>query len=284
MANTSPTAEELDDIALAAQKLWDLDENRFVPDKDYAINLQAGKKVYQTHDAADQPLFKFVNKEKFFSEPTYRTFYALLDNYERSTGQAENVTQHEKKENWAFLNAIMDTPCMKYCHAYLKAKDLVPHSESDFKKELYKIWFYLYRREAHNDSSGFEHVFVGEEKDGKITGFHNWIQFFIEEIKGKLDYKGYILPRRRGRDSELPDGDEHIISLQFSWGEESKSVSTSFIGVSPEFEFALYTMMFLASGERTVCELDGFDVAIRCYHINTRSGLRLGSSFPELLQ
>ena len=159
-------------------------------------------------------------------------------------------------------------------------------------------------------------MFVGEEKDGKITGFHNWIQFFIEEIKGNLDYKGnfpfflyfiycpfiyyfiyvaysllfpyfllhhfimihlspslplpssslspgYILPKRMNRHTELPDGDEHIISLQFSWGEETKSVSTSFLGVSPEFEVALYTMMFLASGERTVCELDGFRIAVR---------------------
>jgi hypothetical protein len=35
----------------------------------------------------------------------------------------------------------------------------------DFKKKLEFIWFGLYRREVRNDSSGFEHVFVGEEKN-----------------------------------------------------------------------------------------------------------------------
>lgn len=42
------------------------------------------------------------------------------------------------------------------------------------------------------DSSGFEHVFVGETKSGKeIVGFHNWIQFYLQEKSGNLDYKGY---------------------------------------------------------------------------------------------
>ena len=31
--------------------------------------------------------------------------------------------------------------------------------------------------------TGFEHVFVGEESRGKITGLHNWIQYYIEEKK-----------------------------------------------------------------------------------------------------
>ena len=48
------------------------------------------------------------------------------------------------------------------------------------------------RRKVENDSSGFEHVFVGEEKDGVIVGLHNWIQIYLEEKKGNLNYMGYI--------------------------------------------------------------------------------------------
>lgn len=37
-----PSPAELDDIKLAAQKLWTLDENRLKPGVDYAVNLQVG--------------------------------------------------------------------------------------------------------------------------------------------------------------------------------------------------------------------------------------------------
>lgn len=37
----------------------------------------------------------------------------LLDNYERSTGVSEKVTDEEIAENNAFLDAILDTAVMK---------------------------------------------------------------------------------------------------------------------------------------------------------------------------
>ena len=42
------------------------------------------------------------------------------------------------------------------------------------------------------DSCGFEHVFVGETRHGReIMGFHNWVQFYLQEKCGHVDYKGY---------------------------------------------------------------------------------------------
>ena len=44
------------------------------------------------------------------------------------------------------------------------------------------------------DSSGFEHVFVGETRGAdEVIGFHNWIQFYLQEKAGHVDYQGYIL-------------------------------------------------------------------------------------------
>ena len=55
----------------------------------------------------------------------------------------------------------------------------------------------LYRRSRETkvyDSSGFEHVFVGETRgDSEVIGFHNWIQFYLQEKAGYVDYQGYIL-------------------------------------------------------------------------------------------
>lgn len=52
---------------------------------------------------------------------------------------------------------------------------------------------------ASLDSCGFEHVFVGETRSGtEIIGFHNWIQFYLQEKSNNLDYKGY-----KARDHDL---------------------------------------------------------------------------------
>lgn len=57
--------------------------------------------------------------------------------------------------------------------------------------------YQLYRRTRETkvyDSSGFEHVFVGETRgDNDVIGFHNWIQFYLQEKAGHVDYQGYIL-------------------------------------------------------------------------------------------
>lgn len=57
-----------------------------------------------------------------------------------------------------------------------------------FKNELQRIWFDPYKRSrtsTHNDSSGFEHVFLGEitqRKQGRcVSGLHNWMRMWEEE-------------------------------------------------------------------------------------------------------
>jgi len=272
------------DVSLndAVQELWNLDVNRLTPDADYSINVQDGKKPYWKEDKAEDPLFTSVDR-RALRRPTYRTFVALLDNYKAETGEAERVTNTERKEISDFLNAIMQTAPMQFCHQYLQKKipDKVSSSQTEFKKLLHKIWFELYRRGGRaKDSSGFEHVFVGEVKNGKISGFHNWVQLYLEELKGDLDYRGYIKPR--GRSEAQTDSNDHVLTLQFSWKGVEKSVGTSFIGVSPEFEMALYSMCFLFGEEDNQVYLntgtDEFELNIKCYTYNRD---KIGTAFPE---
>jgi poly(U)-specific endoribonuclease len=92
LANLSPpiepSAEELNDISLATNRLWELDLNRLVPQQDYVMNIQRGKKIYNEEDTATEPFFTFVD-EKVFQRPTYNAFRQLLDNYVAETGVAE---------------------------------------------------------------------------------------------------------------------------------------------------------------------------------------------------
>ena len=72
-------------------------------------------------------------------------------------------------------------------------------------------------------------VFVGEVKNGQISGFHNWIRFYLEEKAGNVDYRGYIKPRSRKSTAQTND-DDPVLTLQFKWNEVEKFVGTSFIG------------------------------------------------------
>lgn len=277
-----PTSEELSNLSLAATKLWELDVNRLKPGRDYEIDLQRGKSSYQEGDCAPNPLFKRVN-EDVFQKPTFAAFLALLDNYERETGVSETITREEKKENWDFINLCYDTPCMQYCHNYCKAHNKAPEDPQAFRRELYKIWFNLYRREAQNDSSGFEHVFVGEERNGQVIGFHNWMQILNEERAGRVDYKGYIRPKRRGRAHDEPHDFEQLVTIQFAWEGVLKPVGSSFIGTSPEFELALYTMAFLAGKEQNRLTVGPYHVLLKCFRIGHGGRVNIGTSYPEAL-
>ncbi|EPS66407.1 hypothetical protein M569_08370, partial [Genlisea aurea] len=275
-SETEPTEEELEDLSRAVNKLWELDFNRLSPGKDYEIDCGGGKKVYQTEDMARGSLFSWVDQDVFL-RPTYSRFCSLLDNYNPHEGYKENVTDEERHEQAAFVEEVSRTAPIQYLHKYLLAKGLASENHQEFKEMLKSLWFDLYARGGRSDSSSaFEHVFVGEikqQEEQEVVGFHNWIQFYLEEAKGRVDYQGYIFPRRRGH---LPDSETQLLTIQFEWNGIPKSVSSTLIGVSPEFEIATYSLCFYTGGEDNHLELGPYPVNIKCY----RFGSRIGSAFP----
>ncbi|XP_058755255.1 uncharacterized protein LOC131628436 isoform X2 [Vicia villosa] len=273
-ARVEPSEDELADLSRACEKLWELDLNRLVPGKDYEIDCGEGKKVYQKDDMAQGSLFTWVSDD-VFRKPTYARFLSLLDNYNPHQGSKEVVTSEEKQEQASFIEEISRTAPIKYLHKFLASKGITSGSSQDFKRLLTSLWFDLYSRcGTSGSSSAFEHVFVGEIKQSsEVSGFHNWLQFYHEEAKGTVDYQGYIFPRRRG---ETPDSETQLLTLQFEWNGVLKSVSSTLVGVSPEFEIALYTLCFFAGQENNHIQLGPYAVNIKCYHL----GNQIGSVFP----
>jgi len=283
---------ELVNLDLAVKKLWDLDTNRLNPGTDYVINLQHTKSAFSTTDYAPEPLFSYFNEESL-RKPTYHCFLSLLDNYNPLTGVEEVITEEKIEESKRFIDLIYETDCLRYLHQYLLQRSTpgVSEDSNEFKNLLYRLWFTLYQRGESNDSSSFEHVFVGEINglNGKLVGFHNWIRIYLEEKCGKLNYKGYVPPGKKKRKKKnsvdmVPDGNERVVGIGFSWdgNDHEKLISTSFIGVSPEFELALYTLCFYGGALEYEFHLLKYDIHIRVIPLEENKEL-IEAVYPTLL-
>ncbi|XP_009001451.5 uridylate-specific endoribonuclease isoform X1 [Callithrix jacchus] len=256
----SSDAISKEEIQSISEKIYRAETNK-AQKEDIVLNRQNRISPSETRDQVDhcpKPLFTYVN-EKLFSKPTYAAFINLLNNYQRVTGHGEHFNAQQLAEQDAFLREIMKTAVMKELYSFLQHQNRYG-SEQEFVDDLKNMWFGLYSRgKEEGDSSGFEHVFSGEVKKGKVTGFHNWIRFYLQEKEGLVDYYSYILD---GPWDSYPD----VLAMQFNWDGYYKEVGSAFIGSSPEFEFALYSLCFIARPGK-VCQLSlgGYPLAIRTY-------------------
>ncbi|XP_066283105.1 uridylate-specific endoribonuclease B-like [Branchiostoma lanceolatum] len=118
--------------------------------------------------------------------------------------------------------------------------------------------------------SAFEHVFVGEISNGLVRGFHNWVQLYLEERQKNLRYKGFEAC------------DKHIITIDFTWKNgSSKTNGSFFLGTSPEFELAIYTVCFLVGDRRkdeTAVTLGNKPTIIFTH----RADGQIGTCYPKL--
>jgi len=254
------------------QQLWDCDENRLVQGEDYELDIGGRTRYsYDGPDRAEDPLFTWV-KPEVFQRPTYKAFMALLDNYESDTGVAEVVTAEEEAENRRFINLVFESKPMQLAYRFLKYKGKATDDEAYFRKKFYNMWFKLYKRSRATrsfDSSGFEHVFVGETRGEKeVIGFHNWIQFYLQEKAKKVDYKGFM----------SSTSNPHLLTVQFAWQNEVKPKGSMLIGISPEFEIAMYTVCYLMGHEAYKFKFDGDEIVIKCHQMAGK----IGSCYPQL--
>uniref|UniRef100_H3DAR4 Uridylate-specific endoribonuclease n=1 Tax=Tetraodon nigroviridis TaxID=99883 RepID=H3DAR4_TETNG len=231
-------------------------------------------------DLSPKLLFRYLNENVLFSRPTYAALLALLDNYNRMTGQAEDFSPQQLAEQDTFLKeTVSNTELGRELFAFLYTKGVYP-SEEAFIQDLKMMWFGLYSRNNNKlDSSGFEHIFAGEIKGGKVSGFHNWIQFYLLEKRGLLNYYSHSF---NGPWTTYPD----VLGMQFMWDGYYKQVGSAVIGCSPEFDLALYSLCYIARpGKQCRLSLGGKELVIQTYTWDNSTygdGKKfIGSAFPS---
>lgn len=260
MENAIPETSNPELYALSEQ-LWTLDNNNRVPFCEMQINKTPGS--------------PFIGNipDSYLQKNTYKTFIDLLDNYDPWTGTAEPYCEECLNEQDEFLNAIMETEVMKLAWEFLKNKSLANESLPLFKKELLNNWFYPYIR-SHSvyGSSGFEHVFSGETRGKKIQGFHNWIKLYLLEKSGHAKFMKHV--------KHCPPNRE---AVSIEWDNKFKKKSMSmFLGSSPEFEMAIYTVCFrVRKNKPCKLRLNGNKAAVHTWGMNALKNVdTIGTAFP----
>ncbi|XP_031621481.1 poly(U)-specific endoribonuclease homolog [Contarinia nasturtii] len=240
------------------------------------VNLQGRTTSSALTDEAPAPLLT-VSNASLSGIATIVKMRALWDNYEANTMTVENVTPSELREEDEFIDEVLDTAVMKMAMTYLQQKGSVRSDRASQKNLLKTLWFTLYSRGGGKvGSCAFEHVFMNEIKGNEISGLHNWIYFAEEERDSRqyLDYKGYMKSLHLGNKAQ-------IIKYRMSYKNESKPVSTMFIGTLPELEMALYTVCHEAKKIRCEISLGGKKIVIRVYPFFYRGKRLIGSAFPQ---
>ncbi|CAH8481802.1 unnamed protein product [Schistosoma intercalatum] len=89
-----------------------------------------------------------------------------------------------------------------------------------------------------------------------MLGLHNWIQFYLKEKKKEINYYGW-------KKSTLH---EHLITIEYlDENQYRKPMGSVFVGSSPEFDIAIYTVTFLLGARHyTTVKIDGCEIVIVC--------------------
>lgn len=248
--------------------------NRFV-----TPNYQKNTVSYSLKDDAPDK-FLSVDEQRLHQVTTVEKMRSLFNNYLMDTSENEHSTALEKNEENDFIEELLKTNVMRTLMQFLQTKLDIVTSDPKTHKELLKlIWFTMYSRgQGKIGSSGFEHVFLAENKNNTIIGLHNWIYMYEMEKAGHLDYKGWI------RKVDLGSSRGAVAKVRFTFDNLNKPVNGVFIGTSPELEIGLYTLCFATFPDKEcLVASNGQEFKIRTYTYRYRGKTVIGSAYPEVI-
>ncbi|CAH3159344.1 unnamed protein product, partial [Porites evermanni] len=122
---------------------------------------------------------------------------------------------------------------------------------ASFQKELHDIWFTEYYKKTtkllHN---GFEHTFVGDKglPKNEYKGFHNWYQFLLKQASSHGGITDVPTSFSKPIQFLVTTTPPYMSCLTFKWETATKASrqgSSLFVGTSPAFEIALFSVCFL---------------------------------------
>jgi len=248
-----------------------------------SVNFQT-QSSFCGKDNAGAHVYSVGDEAGILRIPTVAKLIPLLDNYVADVRKAEKVTPQEKQEEQEFMDAVMKTPEMQEAFNLVQEKGVFKGSFHDFSAHVHKVWFGLYDRDGTSkrilDSSAFEHVFVGEIKNGQVSGQHNWVAQYLQEKAGKINYKGWI---EKGTYQSKTSATAYGLTSVYDWNGYPKCIGGSLIATTPELEMALATVCFMARSEKE-CRLtfNSKELFYTTFPMRLHGYDYIGTAYPEL--
>lgn len=149
---------------------------------------------------------------------TYKMAKKLFNNYTLDQTKAEHNFQEEEAEVQAFLDAVYKSPPMEVARAYVAAQSGEAVSTDQWWAILQRFWFEQFDQGNNKDLSGFEHVVVGEQKQGKVQGYHSWYKYYLDERFRRPDQEDGETDLIEFISWEGPAGERpEVVTLSYKW-------------------------------------------------------------------
>jgi len=112
---------------------------------------------------------------------TYNLVRELFDNYALDERDPEVETPQEREEVHNLLSAVVDSAPMQVARKYIEDSTGTVISSERWYSTLLELWFRRFSQSGEPDLSGFEHVFVGEQEQAKVQGYHFWYKYHLDD-------------------------------------------------------------------------------------------------------
>ncbi len=148
-------------------------------------------------------------------EETYKLCRKLFNNYRLNRSQYERSSLAETQEIHELLEAIVDTKPMKVVRNYLTGQTGEAYTSSRWYNILKEIYFTTFRLGSGATLTGFEHLVVGEQKYDKVSGYHFWYKYFLDDSYDYLysDDIQYLGTKSSRADLQVPE----TSTIAFKW-------------------------------------------------------------------
>jgi hypothetical protein len=197
---------------------------------------------------------------------SYKLVEALFNNYVLDQTKPEVDTLEdlkvEEQEIQSFIEYAYKTPPMQKARDYYSEQTKKKVTDDEWWAIIERVWFDQFDSGKNEDLSGFEHVIVGEQKQGKVQGYHFWYKYYLDEqfvpdafsssiaspspAKDTIHFLGW-----EGKQNSSPD----CVTLSFVWEafdyqakqyrKLTKPIGGFWVGPSVEGLMAIGTVRFL---------------------------------------